>query len=245
METKTKVAIVLPTYDEAENLEKITEQILEVCAGANIAPKIVVIDDASPDGTGKIADKLRKADPGHFIVIRREERGRGTATTVGFREAIKTDPDYILEIDADFSHDPKDIPRLVEGMAGADVVLGSRYAKGGKVLDSPISRRVLSRLANVYNHWMLGLDIKDITGGFKCYTSKAAKAIDFDNLCSPPIVYYGPEILFQLAKKGFRIKEIPITFTNRIKGKSKLSIPRIIKNISRGPVLLMRLRFSK
>jgi len=238
-----KLAIILPTYNEVENLEEISKQIIDVCKSNNIEPKIVIIDDDSPDGTGQIADYLKKKDANHFTVLRRKERGRGTATAVGFKEALKIKPDYILEMDVDFSHNPKDIPRFVQGMKDTDIVSGARYISGGKAIESPISRRIISRLTNIYGS-LLGLHVTDLNSGFRCYTFKAADALDFTKFYSPDVVYYGPEMLVRLAKKGFSIKEIPIIFTNRIKGKSKLSIPRIVKSALFAPRLL-QIRFTK
>lgn len=245
MPGKKRLAIILPTYNEAENLEAIAGRILSVCRTTRVEPTIVVIDDASSDGTGAIAERLKKANPRHFTVVHRTEteRGRGTATAAGFKVALQLKPDYLLEMDADFSHDPAYIPHFIHAMSSADIVSGARYIPGGQTVDSPLSRRLISRFTNIYGS-LLGLRITDLNSGFRCYTAKAARALDFSAFYSPPAVYYGPEMLVRLAKKGFRIKEIPITFTNRIKGRSKLSLSRLLKSMLFAPRLL-QIRFAK
>jgi dolichol-phosphate mannosyltransferase len=226
--------VMLPTYNEKENIESIVEEILK-----NNSVQIVIVDDNSPDGTGQIADKMGKQHAGRIRVIHRNERGRGTAGITGFKYALTQDVDCIFEMDADFSHDPADIPRFLEEIRTYDVVIGSRYIKGGKSINCHFKNILLSHISNIYNRVMLGLKVKDISGGYKCYRKEVLNAINLDNYISEGYCV-GPETLFKIKNKKFTMKEIPIIFRNRIKGKSKADI----KIIMEYPIVVLKLRLK-
>ncbi len=214
--------VVLPTYNEAENLPEIVSAIFEL----NIdRTEILIIDDNSPDGTGQIADELAAKSQGGVRVIHREGKlGLGTAYIVGFRYALEHGADYVVQMDSDFSHPPKYIPIMLEAIKDCDVVIGSRYVKGGGV-DSKWSplRRFLSWWGNsVYARLILGLSVHDATGGFKCFRREALAKLDLDNIKSQGYAFQ-VEVNYACQKKGYRVKEIPIIFPDRVKGKSKMS----------------------
>ncbi len=212
--------VMLPTYNEKDNIEKMVGQILK-----HEGVSIVVVDDSSPDGTGEIADRLASENKGRIHVIHRKERGRGTAGIAGLKYAREQDVDCVIEMDADFSHDPKDIPRFLEKIGQADVVIGSRLIKGSKALRNPI-RRVISNGANLYASIMMGWHIRDWCGGYKCYRRSALKSLDFDKFRSKGYSI-GMETLYRLTKNGCSFVEIPIEFTDKRQGKSKFSIREI------------------
>jgi glycosyltransferase involved in cell wall biosynthesis len=211
---------MLPTYNEAENIESL---ILEIEA-LNLNLTITVIDDSSPDGTAEIARKLNEEYGNIHVVSRPEKLGLGMAITAGFRYLLKlrNAPDYIITMDADYSHNPKDVPRLLEvAKDGCDLVIGSRYIKRGKVLGSSLRRRIISRLANIVAGISIGTKLRDCTSGFRCYSKRYVKSV------LPALHSQTYEIQIETVKQarlnGFRIKEIPITFVNRKRGKSKLT----------------------
>jgi len=215
-----RAMVMLPTYNEKDNIEKMVGQILK-----HEGVSIVVVDDSSPDGTGEIADRLASENKGRIHVIHRKERGRGTAGIAGLKYAREQDVDCVIEMDADFSHDPKDIPRFLEKIGQADVVIGSRLIKGSKALRNPI-RRVISNGANLYASIMMGWHIRDWCGGYKCYRRSALKSLDFDKFRSKGYSI-GMETLYRLTKNGCSFVEIPIEFTDKRQGKSKFSIREI------------------
>jgi len=214
------VAVMLPTYNEAENIESLIREIEDL----NLDLTITVIDDSSPDGTASIAQKLQKEYGDIHVVSRSEKQGLGTAITDGFRYILRLQrvPDYIVVMDADYSHNPKDIPRLLTiASKGGDLVIGSRYIDGGKNIGSSLRRRVISRLANVVAAFTVGAWFHDCTSGFRCYSKRYVK----DVLPSLHSQTYEIQIetVRQARLNGFKIKEIPIRFVNRKRGKSKLS----------------------
>ncbi len=211
---------MLPTYNEKDNIENMVGQILK-----HEGVSIVVVDDSSPDGTGEIADRLASENKGRIHVIHRKERGRGTAGIAGLKYAREQDVDCVIEMDADFSHDPKDIPRFLEKIGQADVVIGSRLIRGSKALRNPI-RRVISNGANLYASIMMGWHIRDWCGGYKCYRRSALKSLDFDRFRSKGYSI-GMETLYRLTRNGCSFVEIPIEFTDKRQGKSKFSIREI------------------
>lgn len=214
------VAILLPTYCEAENIEGLIRTIENL----EITAKIIVIDDSSPDGTGKIVEKLQKEYSNIILLTRPYKTGLGTAITYGFRFllSMKNLPDYIITMDADYSHDPKDIPRLLQQAEnGYDIVVGSRYCQGGTVKGWPLTRLAISKVANKITSKLVALPISDFTSGFRCYSSEYVKKI-LSNLHSQTYEIQ-IETLRQAYFKKARIAETPITFTNRKKGKSKLT----------------------
>ena len=226
---KHEIAIILPTYCEAENIKRLIEQIQNL----KIDPLILVIDDSSPDGTSKIVEELQRKYSNILLVVRPGKMGLGTAITDAFKIllSLKNKPKYIITMDADFSHNPKDIPRLVSlAKKGYDLVLGSRYCMGGKVRKwSPI-RILISKIANKLAATLLNIKVNDCTSGFRCYSIKFLKRI-IKNLHSQTYEIQ-IETVRQAVKNGFLAAEIPITFTNRKLGKSKLTLNEITHFVS-------------
>src|SRR4030043_553831 len=210
-----KAIVMLPTYNERDNIESLVSEILQE---GNVS--LVIVDDNSPDGTGEIADRLAMQNPGRIHVIHRNERGRGTAGIAGFRYAIEQDVDCIIEMDADFSHQPKYISQFLEKVRDYDIVIGSRFVKGGRSVRNPL-RKLISDGANLYTRLLLGWHIRDWCGGYKCYTKTALSSLDFNNFYSKGYSI-GMETLYRLINKGFSYVEIPIEFTDKRKG-SKFS----------------------
>jgi len=217
-----KTFVVLPTYNESENIEKMIEAIMK-----NREIRLIVVDDNSPDRTGKLADYMANEYKKRIHVIHRRERGRGTAGIVGFKYALQMGADLIVEMDADFSHDPNMIQQLVSPAEKYDVVIGSRYIEGGKYVGRSRARILISRGANLLTRFLLGFQVKDWCGGFKCYRAKSLKSLDFDKFLSKSYSI-GMEILFRLSKKNFRFIEVPYTFVERKLGKSKFSLKEIL-----------------
>ena len=213
-----KTLVIIPTYKERENIERIVPQVLEQDPSIHI----LVVDDGSPDGTGEIADQMAKSNDRIHVLHRREKGGLGTAYIAGFKYALKEGYDLILEMDCDFSHDPKSLPEFLEAIRDADLVLGSRYISGVNVINWPMSRLLLSYYANVYSRWVTGLPVRDATGGFKCYRREVLQAINLDKVRSNGYSFQ-IEMSFRAWKKGFKIKEIPIIFVDRKAGQSKMS----------------------
>jgi dolichol-phosphate mannosyltransferase len=214
------VAIILPSYCEAENIESLIREIQELKLDLSIA----VIDDSSPDGTPEIVKKLQDEYDNIHLVSRHEKLGLGTAITTGFRSLLrlKKQPNHIITMDADYSHNPKDIPRLIHAAKrGYYLVIGSRYLKEGMVIGSRLRRRIISRIANFIAATVVGIKIHDCTSGFRCYSKNYVKSV-LSNLHSETYEIQ-IETLKQARQNGFKIKEIPITFVDRKRGKSKLT----------------------
>ena len=218
-----RALVVLPTYNERVNLPLIVPQILEQDPGL----EILVVDDNSPDGTGQLADELAAANPRVHVMHRAEKAGLGKAYLAGFRWALERQYDYIMEMDADFSHDPKFLGHLLAAAKDADLVIGSRYRAGVNVINWPISRLLLSIGANQYARWITGLPLTDSTAGFKCFRREVLEAIDFEKVRSNGYSFQ-IEMSFRAWKKGFRLVEIPIVFTDRMEGQSKMN-KRIVR----------------
>lgn len=217
-------AVILPTYCEAENVGSLIREIQEL----KLDLTLVVIDDSSPDGTADVARKLQEKYGNVHLISRPEKLGLGTAITTGFRYMLELRkmPDYIVTMDADYSHNPRDIPRLVNAARkGYDLVIGSRYFRGGRVVGSRLKRRFISRLANVVAAVTVGIGIHDCTSGFRCYSRNYIKDV-LQNLHSQTYEIQ-IETLKQAKMNGFRVKEIPITFVDRKKGKSKLTTAEV------------------
>jgi dolichol-phosphate mannosyltransferase len=210
--------VVIPTYDEAENLVE-----LVAAVRASIAASILIVDDNSPDGTGEIAEGLAAEHPDVSVLHRPGKAGLAAAYVAGFRIALAAGADYVLEMDADFSHDPADLPRLLEAAQnGADVVLGSRYVAGGGVDGWSLDRQILSRAGGFYARVVLGSSVRDLTGGFKCFRADALRAIGLDDLTAGGYTFQ-VETTFRAMRAGLRIEEVPIVFRERQAGKSKMS----------------------
>jgi dolichol-phosphate mannosyltransferase len=214
--------IVLPTYNEAPNLERIVNRVLSVLRPVAPRARILVVDDASPDGTGEIADRLSAQLDAVEVLHRPTKDGIGRAYVAGFKRALASGADAVIEMDADFSHDPADLPRLIGAAAEADLVLGSRYVRDGGAKDWPLGRRILSRAGCTYARVMLGVGVKDFTGGFKCFRSEVLRALDLDGVQAQGYSFQ-IELTYRAFEKGFRISEIPITFGPRAAGQSKMS----------------------
>jgi dolichol-phosphate mannosyltransferase len=216
--------LILPTFDEAENLAAIVGAALRVLREA--APEgftILVVDDSSPDGTGEIADRLAERHPEVEVLHRAERAGLGPAYLAGFARALEAGAGYVLEMDADFSHDPADLARLLDCARGdADVALGSRYVGGGGIQDWGVARRVVSRGGSWYARSVLGLDVRDLTGGFKCFRREVLEAIDLPTVRSKGYAFQ-VELTYRALERGFRVVEVPITFRDRMHGRSKMS----------------------
>ncbi|MDZ7332156.1 MAG: polyprenol monophosphomannose synthase [candidate division KSB1 bacterium] len=214
-----KAIVVIPTYNEAQNIENLIDRILfQGIRGLDI----LVVDDNSPDGTAEIVENIARCESNVFLLKRPTKAGLGTAYVAGFKYALEHGYDYIFEMDADFSHDPDEIPNFLEAIKNYDLVIGSRYKTGVNVINWPITRLVLSVGANKYTQWITGLPIKDCTGGYKCFRREVLEAIDLDQIASDGYSFQ-IEMNFKAWKKGFRITEIPIVFTDREAGSSKMS----------------------
>lgn len=215
--------VIIPTYNEKENIEKIIRAVLGLGPHAF---NILVIDDGSPDGTAAIVKRLMEDEFKNrlFIIERRGKLGLGTAYIAGFKWATEQKYDYIFEMDADFSHDPKDLPRLYEACAtdGADVAIGSRYVSGVNVVNWPMGRVLMSYYASKYVRTVLGVKLHDTTAGFKCYRRQVLEAIDLDAIRFKGYAFQ-IEMKFTAYKLGFKIKEVPVIFVNRREGTSKMS----------------------
>ena len=211
--------IVVPTYNEADNLEPLAAAVRAAAPDA----RILVVDDGSPDGTGAIADAIAARDDAVRVLHRPGKGGLGLAYVTGFAHALAAGAGYVVEMDADRSHDPRDLPRLLErARAGADLVLGSRYVAGGGVEDWDLLRRMISRGGCRYARTVLGVGVRDLTGGFKCFRASTLRAIDFETVRSQGYAFQ-VELTYRALARGLRVEEVPITFREREAGESKMS----------------------
>jgi dolichol-phosphate mannosyltransferase len=227
------ICVCLPTYNERENLEAMVAALREVLPPDGI---VLVIDDNSPDGTGEIADRLA-AEHEHVKVLHRARKeGLGPAYLAGFKCALELGADLILEMDCDFSHDPKDVPRLTATGEGADLVIGSRYVPGGGTRNWGLLRRAISRGGSLYAQLILGLPVRDLTGGFKCYRRKVLETIDLDAIHSKGYAFQ-IETTYRAIHAGFRVVEIPIVFVDRQVGGSKMSRTIVVEAVWKVPLL--------
>jgi dolichol-phosphate mannosyltransferase len=231
--------VVLPTYDERENLPTVvalTRAALATC-DPPVAGTVLVVDDASPDGTGELADELAAEHPDVRVLHRERKGGLGGAYLDGFATALAAGADLVIEMDADLSHDPADVPRLIHAARrGADVVLGSRYAAGGGVEGWPLHRRWLSRAGGRYAAAILGLPLTDLTGGFKCFRASALRMLNRELVHSRGYAFQ-IELTFQAARAGLEIAEVPIVFREREHGRSKMSPAIALEAIWRVPAM--------
>lgn len=210
--------VIVPTYNELENLPRLIPVVLSQDESINI----LIVDDGSPDGTGKfVKEEMQKNDRIHLLE-REKKMGLGTAYIAGFKYALQNNYDFIFEMDADFSHDPNELKNFLVAIKENDLVLGSRYINGVRVLNWPMARLLLSFFASVYTRIITGMPVKDATGGFKCFRKKVLEAIDLDKVKSNGYSFQ-IEMTFKAYSKGFKVKEIPIVFIDRVKGKSKMS----------------------
>jgi dolichol-phosphate mannosyltransferase len=223
--------ICLPTYNERENLESM----LRALAAHDV--NVLVVDDNSPDGTGEIADRLA-AELDFVSVLHRERKeGLGPAYLAGFRRAIADGAEFILEMDCDFSHNPADVPRLIDAARrGADLALGSRYVPGGGTENWGLGRRIVSWGGSFYARVLLGVRIRDLTGGFKCYRRRVLETIDLDGIHSKGYAFQ-IEGTYRTLRKGFRVVEVPIRFVDRTEGTSKMSRAIFLEAVTKVPAL--------
>jgi len=233
-----KKYIILPTYNEKDNLTDLIEAILNLQI-FNL--HIIIVDDNSPDGTGRIADQLSQTHPGVSVIHREGKMGLGSAYIAGFKRALAVGADLIFEMDADFSHNPKEIPNFIKAIQeGYDVVVGSRRIPDGGILNWGIARNIMSKGAMWFSRLVLGLKTKDVTSGYRCYSQKVIKAINWGQIKSNGYSFQ-EETIFRCEKMSFKVKEIPIVFRDRVKGKSKLSKTEILNFF----LTIIRLRFKK
>jgi dolichol-phosphate mannosyltransferase len=214
-----RALVCIPTYNEAENIEPITQAVLK----AEPRVDILIVDDNSPDGTGKIADTLAAREPRIRVLHREKKEGLGRAYLAAFRWAMAEGYTYIIEMDADFSHDPKYLPQFVDAAeGGADLVLGSRYVSGGGTVNWGTGRKLISRGGSLYARTILGVKVRDLTGGFKCFNRRVLESIGLDEVKSSGYAFQ-IELTYRSLKKGFTVREIPIIFEDRRVGHSKMS----------------------
>ena len=214
-----RALVCIPTYNEAENIEPITQAVLK----AEPRVDILIVDDNSPDGTGKIADTLAAREPRIRVLHREKKEGLGRAYLAAFRWAMAEGYTYIIEMDADFSHDPKYLPQFVDAAeSGADLVLGSRYVSGGGTVNWGTGRKIISRGGSLYARTILGVKVRDLTGGFKCFNRHVLESIGLDEVKSSGYAFQ-IELTYRSLKKGFTVREIPIIFEDRRVGHSKMS----------------------
>jgi dolichol-phosphate mannosyltransferase len=228
--------ICLPTYNERENLEKMLRAL------APHGVRVLVIDDNSPDGTGQIADELARELDFVSVLHRDRKEGLGPAYLAGFRRALEEGAEYVLEMDCDFSHDPADVPRLLAAMDdGADLALGSRYVPGGGTENWGLLRRIVSAGGSLYARVLLGLRIRDVTGGFKCYRRAVLERIDLDAIHSKGYAFQ-IEGTYRTIRAGFKVVEVPITFVDRTEGTSKMSRSIFLEAVVKVPLLRLTVR---
>ncbi len=225
--------VVLPTFNEAVNIEAIVEAVLAKLPSSG---RILVVDDNSPDGTGEIAERLADGSERVRVLRRPRKEGLGPAYVAGFKHALEGGAARVLEMDADFSHDPAYLPRLLDAAESADLVIGSRYVAGGGVSDWSAVRQAISRGGSAYARLALGLEVRDLTGGFKCFRREVLEAIDLDSVTSRGYAFQ-VELTYRAIEKGFRVVEVPIVFRDRRAGSSKMGGAIVAEAIWRVPLL--------
>ena len=228
-----RATVCLPTYNEKENLEPMVRALGEVLGPGG---RVLVVDDNSPDGTGEIADRLAAELPFVDVLHRPRKEGLGPAYLAGFRRALEGDAELVLEMDCDFSHRPQDARRLIEAASAADLVLGSRYVPGGGVGNWGLGRRIISRGGSLYAQLLLGVPVRDLTGGFKCYRREVLERIDLDAIDSRGYAFQ-IETTYRALRAGFRVVEIPISFVDREAGGSKMSRSIVLEAVWKVPAL--------
>lgn len=217
------VWVCLPTYNEAENVERMVLALGEEFQEHSINGTVLVVDDGSPDGTGAIADRLAAAYPWVRVLHRTEKEGLGKAYLAGFAVALDGGAEYVMEMDCDFSHNPKDVHRLIgAAVDGADVVLGSRNIPGGGVENWPLSRRFISKGGSLYARTILHLRVRDLTGGFKCFRRHVLEKLDLSSIAAHGYMFQ-IEVTYRAIQAGFSVREVPIVFTDRVYGESKMT----------------------
>jgi len=213
-----RVLVIVPTYNERENVESIIERTLGSVPDANV----LIVDDGSPDGTGKIANELAATDSRIHVLHRTAKAGLGAAYIAGFGWGLERDYDVLVEMDADGSHAPEQLPLLLAALGGADLVLGSRWVSGGTVVNWPKSRELISRSGNLYTRVALGISLRDATGGYRAYRRAVLEGIDYRDVASQGYCFQ-VDLAWRASRAGFRVVEVPITFADRERGESKMS----------------------
>jgi dolichol-phosphate mannosyltransferase len=234
-----RAVVCVPTYDEAGNVERMVRALGEVLDTTR--DRVLVIDDASPDGSGAIADRLAAELPWVEVLHRRAKEGLGPAYLAGFRRALDLGAELVLEVDCDFSHDPRDVPRLLAPVeeGGADLVLGSRYVPGGGTANWGRARRLVSRAGSIYARVVLGVPVRDLTGGFKCFRRSVLETVDLDRVRTRGYAFQ-IEVTYRALRRGFRVVEVPIRFVDREVGGSKLSGGVVLEAVWQVPALRLR-----
>jgi dolichol-phosphate mannosyltransferase len=227
------IVVVIPTYNERESIESLIREVLSLSLELNI----LVVDDNSPDGTGAIVSKLAEESPKVGLLTRKKRKGRGSAGVDGFKKALEMGADLVIEMDADFSHHPRHIPDLVANANNYKVVLGSRFVAGGADRDRGMLRQMVTRLAGLYVRKSLGIKIRDVSSGYRCFRKEVFEKVDLDDMISagPAIVL---EILYKVCLNGFSVKEVPIIFEDRRQGQTKLDTITLLETL----VMVLRLR---
>lgn len=229
--------VMIPTFNERENLPRLLDQLVGLPLEKT---RFLVVDDGSPDGTGIIADELAKANPRIVVFHRGKKDGLGRAYVEGFAQALRLGADRVIVIDADFSHDPKVIPGMIEAAKHADLVIGSRYMRGGRIENWNFLRRLVSRFGNTYARFVLGVSVKDLTTGYVCFSRKALEAIGLSSMRASGYVM-NIELKYRTIQKGFKVVEIPIVFTERRDGASKFTLGSFLEAFFH----IVTLRFTK
>jgi dolichol-phosphate mannosyltransferase len=230
--------LILPTYNEAENIEPMVRA---ARAQLGEGDRILVVDDNSPDGTGQIADRLAEEIEGVEVLHRPGKAGLGRAYLAGFRRALDGGAELLLEMDSDFSHDPADVPRLIAAAQDADLVLGSRYVPGGKVVDWGLVRKLVSRGGSWYARTVLGVGVRDLTGGFKCFRRSVLESLDLESVHADGYGFQ-IELTYRAIKAGFSVLEVPIVFRDRRVGQSKMNARIALEAVWKVPALRRPLR---
>jgi dolichol-phosphate mannosyltransferase len=235
-QASSRVTVCLPTYNERENLERMLRALREVLPDDG---GVLVIDDGSPDGTGELADRLAREIQNVSVLHRAHKEGLGPAYIAGFRRALADGAELVLEMDCDFSHDPSDVPRLIAAADDADLVLGSRYVAGGGVENWGVVRRFISAGGSFYARVLLGIPVRDLTGGFKCFRRAVLETIPLDEVDAKGYAFQ-IETTYQALRAGFRVVEVPIVFVDREEGSSKMSRAIVLEAFWRVPLLRLR-----
>jgi dolichol-phosphate mannosyltransferase len=236
---QVRVVVCLPTYNERENLEPMVRAVDDVVRRHELDARVLVIDDSSPDGTGELADRLSEELPFLSVLHRERKEGLGPAYLAGFVWALATDADRIVEMDCDFSHDPEDLPRLVAATQDADLALGSRYVEGGGTRNWGTGRRVVSRFGSLYARVLLGVGVRDLTGGFKCFRRVVLEEIGLERITTKGYAFQ-IETTYRAIRAGCRVVEIPIVFAEREAGRSKMTRGIVLEAMAKVPELRLR-----
>jgi dolichol-phosphate mannosyltransferase len=234
-----RVVVCLPTYNERDNLGPMVRALDDVVRRHELDARVLVIDDSSPDGTGELADRLTGEFRFLSVLHRPKKEGLGAAYLAGFVWALATDADRIVEMDCDFSHDPDDLPRLLAATENADLALGSRYVEGGGTRNWSVARRAVSRFGSLYARILLGVGIRDLTGGFKCFRRSVLETIGLERISTKGYAFQ-IETTYRALKVGSRVVEVPIVFSEREAGTSKMSRGIVLEAMAKVPALRLR-----